>query len=139
MPITKDQAREWAKTFRDLSVRLGDYRFENWGKLKPDQRRSIEDAEFTLLNYSSDFITTAVGIALQDMKRDLKAIEDGTARAQKVINTIGTVRDVLTVAAAVIVLGGAIASQSPSNIASAAGALYNTSKDIIDKQKKDNA
>lgn len=139
MPITKDQARDLAKTFRDLSNRLGDYRFENWAKLSANKRRSIEDVEWTLLNHSSDFITTAVGIVLDDMQRDLKAIADSTAKAKKVIANINAVKDVIKVAGALVVLGGAIASQSPTAIASAAGDLFNTAKDIIDKQKKENA
>lgn len=133
MPISKDQARKLAKTFRDLSNQLGDFRFKNWSNLSTGQRQSIEDAEWTLLNYSSDFITTAVGIALNDMQADLKAISDATAKAKKVIATIGTVRDILKVTAALIVLGGAIASQNPSAIASAAGDLFNTAKGVIDK------
>ena len=133
MPISKDQARELAKTFRDLSNQLGDFRFKNWSNLSTGQRQSIEDAEWTLLNYSSDFITTAVGIALNDMQADLKAISDATAKAKKVIATIGTVRDILKVTAALIVLGGAIASQNPSAIASAAGDLFNTAKGVIDQ------
>jgi hypothetical protein len=73
------------------------------------------------------------------MQGDLKAIADATAKAKKVVATIDAVRDVLKVAAALVVLGGAVASQSPTAIASAAGDLFNTSKTIIDKQKKDNA
>lgn len=137
MPISKDQARELAKTFRDLSNQLGDFRFKNWTSLSTGQRQSIEDAEWTLLNYSSDFITTAVGIALNDMQADLKAISDATAKAKKVIATIDTVKDILKVTAALIVLGGAVASQNPSSIASAAGDLFDTAKDVIDKSKDD--
>lgn len=135
MPITKDQARAIAKTFRDLSNQLGDYRFEKWGTLSAGERRSIEDVEWTLLNHSSDFITTAVGIAFNDMQSDLKAIADATARAKKVLANINAVKDIIKVAAALVVLGGAIASQSPTAIASAAEDLFDTSKDIIDKQK----
>lgn len=133
MPISKDQARKLAKTFRDLSNQLGDFRFKNWSNLSTGQRQNIEDDEWRLLNYSSDFITTAVGIALNDMQADLKAIADATAKAKKVIATIGTVKDILKVTAALIVLGGAIASQNPSAIASAAGDLFNTAKGVIDK------
>jgi len=39
----------------------------------------------------------------------------------------------LKVTAALIVLGGAIASQNPSAIASAAGDLFNTAKGVIDQ------
>ena len=131
MPISKDQARELAKTFRDLSNQLGDFRFKNWADLSLAQRQRIEDAEWTLLNYSSDFITSAVGIALSDIQADLKAISDATAKAKKVIATINTVKDVLKVTAALIALGGAIASQNPSAIASAAGDLFNTAKGLL--------
>jgi len=84
-----------------------------------------------LLNYSSDFITSAVGIALQDMQEDLNAISEATTKAKRVIATIDTVKDVLNVTAAVIVLGGAIASQNPAAIASAAGDLFNTAKGVL--------
>jgi len=137
MPISKNQARELAKTFRDLSNQLGDFRFENWSSLSTSQRQSIEDAEWTVLNYSSDFITTAVGIALNDMQADLKAISDATSKAKKAIAIIETVKDILKVTAALIVLGGAIASQNPSAIASAAGDLFNTAKGVVDKSKDD--
>jgi len=133
MPISKDQARELAKTFRDVSNQLGDFRFRNWGNLSTAQRQRIEDAEWTLLNYSSDLITTAVGIALNDMQADLKAISDATTKARRVIATIDTIKDVLKVTAALIVLGGAIASQNPSAIASAAGDLLSTAKGVLEK------
>jgi len=132
MPISKDEARELAKTFRDLSNQLGDFRFKNWSNLSAAQRQKIEDTEWTLLNYSSDFITTAVGIALDDLEADLKAIFDAMGKAKKVIATIDTVKDVLKVTACVIALGGAITSKRPSAIVSAAGDLLNTAKDVID-------
>ena len=131
MPISKEQARELAKTFRDLSNQLGDFRFTNWGTLSPAQRQRIEDAEWTLLNYSSDFVTTAVGIALNDMLADLQALSDATTKAKEVIATIETVKDILKVTATLIALGGAIASQNPSAIASAAGDLFSTAKDVL--------
>ena len=133
MPITKDQARELAKTFRDVSNQLGEFRFENWGDLSAAQRQKIEDTEWTLLNYSSDFITTACGIALDDMDADLEAISAAMAKAKKVIATIDTVKDVLKVTAGLVALGGAITSQHPSAILSASRDLFKTSKDVIDK------
>jgi hypothetical protein len=66
MSITSEQARELAQQFRELSVQLGNYRFDNWGDMTAARRRQIESVEWTLLNYSSDFIDTAVGITLDD-------------------------------------------------------------------------
>lgn len=121
MPISKDQARDIAKEFLDLSHELGTYRFANWANLTPSQRRQIEDAEWDLLNYSGSFVTTAVGIALDDMDNDLKTISQATSRAKKAVATIKTVKSVINVATAIVVLGGAIASQNPTTILSAAG------------------
>ena len=133
--VTKDQARELAIAFREISVLLGDLRFANWGSLTAAQRRDLEDAEWTLLNYSSDFVTTAVGIALEELDADLKAIKDATKKAKTVVKKIETVKDVLTVVSGLVVLGGAIASKNPGAIASAAGDLFNQSKKILDKHK----
>lgn len=131
MPITKDQAREIAQAFLDASHALGKFRFDNWSNLTKAQRRTIEDTEWDLLNYSNSFVTTAVGIALDDMQADLKAIGDATAKAQKAIETIDRARDVLEVAAGLVVLGGALASQNPQAIASAAGDLFKTAKKAL--------
>ena len=121
MPVSKDQARDIAKEFLEASHELGTYRFTNWAKLTPTQRRQIEDAEWDLLNYSGSFVTTAVGIALADMDNDLKNISQFSSRAKKAVGTIKTVKGVINIATALVVLGGAIVSQNPSTILSAAG------------------
>lgn len=133
MPVSKDQAREIAKEFLELSHRLGTYRFTNWAKLTPSQRRQIEDAEWDLLNYSGTFVTTAVGIALADMDNDLRTITQATSRAKKAVATTETVKGVINVAAALVVLGGAIASQNPSTILSAAGDVVKTVQKATEK------
>lgn len=120
MPISKEQARDIAKAFLDCSHELGKYRFAHWAQLQPSQRRQIEDAEWDLLNYSSSFVTTAVGVALTNMSSDLNAIIDATEKAKSAIATIQTVKEVLSVVASLVVLGGAIASQNPAAILGAA-------------------
>jgi hypothetical protein len=131
VPITKDQAREIAEAFLNTSHALGQFRFANWAKLTKGQRRTIEDAEWDLLNYSSNFTTSAVGIALADLQADLAAIRDATAKSRKVIETLGKLRAVLDVAAGLIVLGGAIASENPAAIASAARDLLETAEKAL--------
>src|SRR5690606_17331542 len=126
MSITRDQARDLARQFRELSVQLGDYRFSNWGTLTAAKRRDIENIEWTLLNYSSDFVTTAVGLALDDIANDFVVITRATRRARRAIKRLETVKDVLKIASALVALGGAIASKNPSAILSSAGDLVET-------------
>jgi hypothetical protein len=128
---TKDQARDLAKKFRELSNDLGKYRFDNWGDLTLKQRTEIEDTEWTLLNHSSDFITTAVGIGFDDVADSLQQISKATGKAKKVISKITTIKSILKVAAALVVLGGAIASKNPETIISAAADLFETSQTIL--------
>ena len=120
MPITKEQARGLAKTFLDAAYALSRYRFGHWGSLTAAQRRAIADVEWTLHNHSDDFTDSAVGLVLDDIEGDLDAIRNATTRAINVVATVQAVKAVLEVAAGLVVLGGAIASQNPSAIAKAA-------------------
>jgi len=130
MPITKDQARELARAFLAMSHTLGEFRFDNWDDLTPAQRKSVEDAEWSLINLSSDLTTAAVGIALDDMQPDLKALQDATAKAQAVIADIQRVKDVLALATKAIALGGALISRNPGAIGEAAKGLFDAAKSI---------
>lgn len=131
MKLNANQARDLAQFFRSVSVALGEYRFANWDALTKDQRDTIEDAEWTLLNYSSDFITQAVGLTLDDAKGSLKNIQDATEKAKEAVETIKTIKKVIVISGAVIKLGAAIVSENPGLIASATGDLFNavTAKD----------
>src|SRR5688572_8623517 len=102
MKLTADQARELARSFRDISVALGDYRFQNWDSLTKAQRQSIENAEWTLLNYSSDFITLAVGLTLDNAQGSLKRIQEATGTAKKIVETIKTIKKIILIASSVI-------------------------------------
>lgn len=134
MPVSKDQARELAKSFRDFSVALGDYRFANWGSLTAAQRQKLEDLEWTLLNTSSDLVTTAVGLALDDVQADLEALTRATSRARAALKTVQDVKNVLSIAAGVLALGGAIVaavvSKDPAPVLAAAGGLAGTLKGL---------
>jgi len=124
MPISKEQARELGRAFLDVAHALGNYRFENWNDLTPAERKRIEDEEWDLLTLSSSLTTKAVGIILDDMKKDLAVISDGAAQAKKVIGTIKDVKVVLKLAAAFVALGGAIVSGNAVAIASSASSAF---------------
>ena len=137
MPISKDQAREIARGFLETSHELGTYRFAHWAELSAPERREIEDAEWDLLNCSSSFTTSAVGIVLDDLRNDLKTITDATTQARDAIARIKEVKNILTVAASFIALGGAIASGHPGAIADAAKTALKAVKDAGGTEKKD--
>jgi len=124
MKLTANQARDLAQVFREISVALGEYRFANWDSLTKTQRDIIEDTEWTLLNYSSDFVTHAVGLTLDDATASLKNIQEATKKAKQAVETITTIKKIVVIAGAVVKLGAAIATENPSAIASATEDLF---------------
>lgn len=128
MTISQNQARDLAEMYLKLSHELGEYRFAKWNEIAPAERQIIENAEWDLLNYSSSFITAAVGIALANMDEDLDAIKRAIGSAREAIKKIEEVKDVMHVTTAIIVLGGAIASRNPSAIAKAAADAIGVAK-----------
>jgi len=123
MKLTSEEAFELSRRFRELSVELGNFRFSNWKELSTAQRRTMEDAEWSLLNASSDMITTAVGIVLDETEISLQALQESTNKAKRAIRTLKTVRKVIKVATVAVGLAAAIVSKDPGAIAKNAKAL----------------
>lgn len=123
MKLTSEEAFELSRRFRELSVELGNFRFSNWKELTQAQRRTMEDAEWSLLNASSDMITTAVGIVLDETEISLQALQESTNKAKRAIKTLKTVRKVIKVATVAVGLAAAIVSKDPGAIAKNAKAL----------------
>ncbi len=124
MPLTADDALNIAQAFRNVSVAIGQYRFANWDALSAAQRGDLEDAEWTLLNYSSDFITQAVGITLNDAQKDLQGLLDVTKQVTNAVGTVKTINKVISIVGATLKLGAAVASENPGLIVSATGSVY---------------
>jgi hypothetical protein len=117
MALTAQEAFDLSKQFRDLAITLGNYRFANWQTLTPTQRRDIEDEEWSLINASSDMITKAVGLALDESKSSLKLITKSVKKAKSSIKKLEKVKQIISVASAVVGLGAAIISKDPGSIA----------------------
>ena len=124
MKLTSEEAFELSRRFRELSVELGNFRFSKWKELSPAQRRTIEDAEWSLLNASSDMITSAVGIVLDETETSFQKLQGSTNKAKRAIQTLKTVRKVINIATAAVGLAAAIISRDPGAIAKNAKGLF---------------
>lgn len=128
MPLTSDEAFVLSKQFRNFAITLGNYRFANWEMLTPTQRRDIEDEEWSLINSSSDMITKAVGLALDESETSVDSIKKSIKKAKSAIKKLEKVSHILTVAAATVGLGAAILSKDP-------GAIAKNAKLVVDATK----
>lgn len=117
MPLTAEEAFDLSKQFRDFAINLGNYRFANWQTLTPTQRRDIEDEEWSLINSSSDMITKAVGLALDESETSVDSIKKSIKKAKNAIKKLEKVSQIITVAAAAVGLAAAIVSKDPGAIA----------------------
>lgn len=117
MPFTSDDAFELSKQFRDLAISLGNYRFTNWQGLTANQRRDLEDEEWSLLNASSDMTTKAVGLALEESEINLQAVKSSVGKAKRAVKKLEKVGDVIKVATAAVGLAAAIVAKDPGAIA----------------------
>ena len=122
-PLTSDDAFALSKSFRDLSVSIGDYRFAHWSTLNEADRTTLEDEEWSLLNSASDMITKAVGLTLDESQAGVSRLKSATASAQKAVKTLNDVRKIITVATASVGLAAAIVSKDPGAIAKNAKAV----------------
>ena len=122
-PLTSDDALALSKSYRDLSVAIGDFRFKNWNTLSEGDRKALEEKEWALLNASSDMVTKAVGLTLDESDAAAKKVQGAAATAEKAVKTLKEVRKVITIAAAAVGLAAAIASKDPGAIAKNAKAV----------------
>jgi hypothetical protein len=124
MKLTANDAFELSKRFRDLSTELGDFRYENWKKLTPKQRQDLENREWSLLNHSSDLLTAAVGLVLDEAEASFEELRKSTDKARKAVRTLKTVRKIINVATAAVGLSAAVLSKDLGAIGKNAKNLF---------------
>jgi hypothetical protein len=124
MPLTSADALSLSKSFRDLSVAIGDFRFANWDALGDANRKILENEEWSILNASSDMVTKAVGLALDESDPAAKKVQGATASALKAVKTLKDIAKVIGVATATVGLAAAIISKDPGAIAKNAKAVF---------------
>lgn len=129
MKLTSSDAFELSRSFRDLSVGVGSYRFDNWDKLKPSQRQDLEDLEWSLLNGSSDIRTMAVGLMLDETQLSFVQLKGSTGKAKNAIKKLKTVKKVINMATRAVALGAAVVSKD-------FGAVLKNSKALHELVKK---
>jgi hypothetical protein len=131
MQLTSDQALDLSQRFRGISVALRDFRFAQWNALSPAERQAVEGAEWSLLNASSDMITAAVGLTLDETELSFQQLQDSTDRAKGAVQSLKEIQAVIDVATAAVGLAGAIISKSPGAIAKCVATVYTTVKGSV--------
>ena len=126
--LSSDQAFQLAKQFSDIARELTEYRMSNFAELTPDQRNQLEGLEFSIRNFSSDFVALSIKLELDDLDGALRDIKGATDKMKNAIGNLEKVNKILKVATTVVTIGAAIVSGNPAAIASAVGAAFEEDK-----------
>lgn len=126
--ISKSDAIELAKTYKEAAVLLGQFQLDHWDELSATDRRDLTDEEYTLIDFSQNLVTYAMGVLLDEAQASIDDLKNATDQANKALQKIETVKKALTVATALVKLGGAIHAGDPGAIASSIGGVYNAVK-----------
>src|ERR1051326_4621954 len=124
--ISADDALVLAKSFKQAATTLGQFQLDNWDSLTADQRRSLTDEEYTLLDYSQNLVTYAVGVVLDDAQVSLAKIKEATAEANQAIQRAEDLKRALDIASVLVTLGAAITAGNPAGIATAVKQVVDT-------------
>lgn len=126
--LTAKQITELANDFLGMAQAVGDYRYQNYGKLTKAQNKQLSDLHWTLLNYSEDLFTQSAIFVLDDADGSLGQIKDISRQMAETYKQLVKIQQVIDISAAAATLGAAIFSKNPVAIASAVQALVKSIK-----------
>lgn len=123
MTITADEARALAKQFRDLSIEVGNYRWDNDADLTEDQRTKLDKKERRLMDAAADMVEEAIDLDLAAANTSVAGLTGVTGQVKETIKTLQQVTRVIELATISVQLAAAISTQNPAAIATSLGAL----------------
>jgi hypothetical protein len=121
--LTDDQMQQLAQAFHDISVAIGQVRLDAikaGASLTDAGIVQLQGYVFALKNVSDNLAVQSANLTLQNAAQALQQISVATQTADHALDKLAKIDKAIQIASAVIVLGAAIASHDPSQIASAA-------------------
>lgn len=124
--LTSDQAKQLSDNFYHLGMAIGDFRYENWDKLTPDQNRKLSETQYSLLSQGEDILALATTLVMDEIVDSLGKITRITEEIKGTIKTLGNIQKGLNVAAALLILGVAIVNRDTEGIGNSIKDVYET-------------
>ncbi len=133
--LTKDDAFELGKQFRDTARALRDWRMEHRAGLNRLQWEALDDREILLLNTASSMYTNAVGLILEDSQAAIVRLRSSVENAESAVQRIAIFKQALDLASALVLLAGAVYSGNAAGIPAAIIALEDAAEAIVDAKE----
>lgn len=127
--LTDDQMQQLAQSFHDFSVAIGQVRLDaiKAGASLTDARIvQLQGYVFSLKNVSDNLAVQSANLTLQNADQILNQISVATQTADHALDKLASIDKAVQIASVVIVLGAAITTHDPLQIANAARSVVTT-------------
>jgi len=124
--LTDDQMQQLAQAFHDISVEIGQVRLDaikSGASLTDPGIVQLQGYVFSLKNVSDNLAVQSANLTLQNAAQALNQISLATQAADHTLSKLNDIDKAVQIASSVIVLGAAITTCNPSQIATAAQAV----------------
>ncbi len=117
--LTVEQSDELANQVLSLKRAVGEFRNRFFDTLTPEQRDGLRTLAMELGNEVDHLTAVAIKLSLVDLQGTLADLRGITSGVNDAVAHLSEVRKVITIATALVDLGSAIATGSPSTVLSA--------------------
>ncbi len=112
-PLTAQQVTTLAKRFFSVARTLTEYREHHWDNMSREQHQRLSDLQWSIYNYTDDLLALSAMLAMEEAEKVLNRVAQVTKDVNHYIDREQNIEKVIGVASRVVMLGGAVISQSP--------------------------
>ena len=121
--LSESDLVQLSQSFLGAAHALSDFLFDEWDSLQPAVRARLNSMHTTLTMVSTDLITHAVGVSLDDTQTPLEQLISVTSDAKQALGKIKSSKNAIKVATTLIGLATAISTGDAPHILAAANGL----------------
>ncbi|MEO0333616.1 MAG: hypothetical protein AAF223_18375 [Bacteroidota bacterium] len=111
--LSSEQVKELSKQFFRIVTSIGQFREDNWENLTKGQHQKLSHLQRSVYSYSDDLLTLASVFKLKEVDDELTKMNQVADEVNEALQRAEKVEKVINIAAKVVMLGGAVVSQSP--------------------------
>ncbi len=112
-PLTAQQVTALAKQFFSVARTLTEYREHHWDSMGREQHQRLSDLQWSIYNYTDDLLALSAMLAMEEAEKVLNRVVQVTKDVNQYIEREQNIENVIGIASRVVMLGGAVISQSP--------------------------
>lgn len=111
--LTAQQVKELSRQFYSIVTTIGQFRETNWEAMSKSEHQKLSQLQRSIYNYSDDLLALSSVLKLKEIDNELTEMNKVTQQVNDALQQAQQVERVISIAAKVVVLGGAVVSQSP--------------------------